>query len=675
MKNKHFFTPLSILLVFTCFNMLSAQQDLRLSGVVVMQNSGYRTGKVAYVSGAFVRAPLSVPTSSDRNGKFSLVFSDKPAGDIVNVSVRKAGLEVVNRKELENAAVIGRLSPLKIVMSNPEELDDNRAAYYEISRNRADKIYENRLSSLKKEGNTKQRLLDSLSSEFNRKITTAEEAQLVLVQQRDQLQKQAQELAERFVVVNLDDESETYRRAFKLFTEGYIEKAVELLDNINFTKRLADNTTIVEKADKIVAETQKQRDKAAEQIRTDIRESLLNAQLHRSLFQFSKANLNYALVVQYDSLNIDYLNEYTQFLWDYGEYRLALIANAKAMRLARARVASGDSLGVRRELAYALHYRQLLMKVDGKKDSLKLACLEAIPLLESLIPQDSAHLFILVRVLADLGQTYRLDSPKESIRLNLQALDLLPSQVSVRYLPTFMFNKSLVLTGLGTAYQEAKQLDSALFYCPKAIIVGKELLKKDTFSYAIQLAKTINNLATVYEDRREYLLAIESLNEAKNYIDLVSSMKPKESNREIARLHLNLFYNYLKLDNFNEAENQLNQAQIIGDNERLQGDANQQLIDGIWVYRRKLVVVLLEKKQFNNALINVEKANQLLPNTDKVKALFGVTLIFNNQYNEAISNLQTIIDKSEINKMLKYFEKNELIHNDFARIRAHFGLN
>ena len=137
-----------------------------------------------------------------------------------------------------------------------------------------------------------------------RSVTTAEAAQGLLVQQRDQLQKQAQELAERFVVVNLDDESETYRRAFRFFTEGAIEKAVALLDSLNLTKRLADNTTIVEKSDKIIVESQvirdkavSTRDKAAEQIREDIRSSLLNAQLHRSLFEFSEANENYSLVI------------------------------------------------------------------------------------------------------------------------------------------------------------------------------------------------------------------------------------------------------------------------------------------------------------------------------------------------------------------------------------------
>jgi hypothetical protein len=108
MKNKHFFTPLSILFIFACLNGLSAQQDLRLSGVVVLQNSGYRTGKVSYVSGAFVRAPLSTPTTSDRDGKFSLMFSDKPAGDVVNVSVRKMGLEVVNWKMLPLLGVCRR---------------------------------------------------------------------------------------------------------------------------------------------------------------------------------------------------------------------------------------------------------------------------------------------------------------------------------------------------------------------------------------------------------------------------------------------------------------------------------------------------------------------------------------------------------------------------------------
>ena len=661
--------------IFMAFNTLFAQQDIRLSGLVVLQNSGYRTGKVAYVSGAFVRSPLAPPTASDREGRFTLLFSDKPTGDVVNVSVRKAGLEVVNRKELENA-VVGRLSPLKIVMSNPEELDDNRAAYYEISRTRADKRYENRLSALKKEGKSRQRVLDSLSLEFNRKVTTAEEAQGLLVQQRDQLQKQAQELAERFVVVNLDDESDTYRRAFRFFTEGAIEKAVGLLDSLNLTKRLADNTTIVEKSDKIIVETQSTRDKAADQIREDIRSSLLNAQLHRSLFQFSEANKNYSSVVRYDSLNIDYLNEYTQFLWDYGEYRLALATNARALRLARARVANGDSLGVRRELAYALHYRQLLMKVDGKKDSLKLACLEAMPLLESLIPQDSAHLFTLVEVVENLAQVNAwTGNDSLSTRLYRQAFDLLPSSVSPRFATRFLYNKSFILGGISGSFQDQKQLDSALVYGQESVVVAKELLKHDTFRYAIQVSKMLNNVAAVYQDSNEDTLAIALLIEAQRYVNLVSQMKPKESNKEIARLQLGLFVSYLSLNNLNEAANQLNKVHVIAQNELSVGENNPQLIEAIWRYRSKMTIRFLTDNQSVSALANAEKMRQLVPSDDSPKALLATTLIFNNQYDRALTVFQTVTDRDEIKEMLAYFERNQLRHNDFARIRAHFGLN
>ena len=668
--------------IFIAFNALFAQQDIRLSGLVVLQNSGYRTGKVAYVNGAFVRSPLAPPTASDREGRFTLLFSDKPTGDVVNVSVRKTGLEVVNRKELENA-VVGRLSPLKIVMSNPEELDDNRAAYYEISRTRADKRYENRLSALKKEGKSRQRVLDSLSLEFNRKVTTAEEAQGLLVQQRDQLQKQAQELAERFVVVNLDDESDTYRRAFRFFTEGAIEKAVGLLDSLNLTKRLADNTTIVEKSGKIIVETQLIRDKAvstrdeaAEQILKDIRSSLLNAQLHRSLFEFSKANKNYSLAVQYDSLNIDYLNEYTQFLWDYGEYRLASAANARAMRLARARVSNGDSLGVRRVLAYALHYRQLLMKVDGKKDSLKLACLEAMPLLESLIPQDSAHLFTLIEVVENLAQVNAwMSNDSASARLYREAFDLLPSSVSPRFTTTYLYNKSFILGGIGGSFQDAKQLDSALIYCKEAVVVAKELLKRDTFRYAIQVSKMLNNVAAVYQDDGKDTLAIALLVDAQRYIDLVSDMKPKESNKETARLQLGLFLSYFSLNNLNEAANQLNKVHVIAQNELSAGENNPQLIEAIWLYSEKIVIKFLSNNQPSRALASAKKINQLIPTDDLTKSLLATTLILNNQYDRALTVFQTITDRDEIKEMLAYFERNELRHNDFARIRAHFGLN
>ncbi len=352
MKNS---PPLSIVLLLMCLNSTLAQQkDVSLSGIVVLQNSAFRNkGTVSYITGAFVRSPVqSTPTITDSKGAFTLVFADKPVGDVAPLTVRKAGLEVVNKRDLENATVIGRLSSLKVAMSKPEELDDNRAAYYEISHRHAEQVYQNRLASLKKEGKLRQRTMDSLATEFNRKINSAEEATTLLAQQRDQMQRQAQELAERFVIVNLDDENDTYQRAFLLFTEGAVDKAIQILDSINLPKRLADNSKIIEKSTKIINEIQAQKQTAVNQIQDDISNSILKARLHCSRFQFKEAVSSYALALQYDSLNLEYLNEYTEFLVNYGEYGRSLGINQQALAIAQAAIQRGDSVRIRRDLAF-----------------------------------------------------------------------------------------------------------------------------------------------------------------------------------------------------------------------------------------------------------------------------------------------------------------------------------
>ncbi|MBK9962731.1 MAG: hypothetical protein IPP06_15835 [Saprospiraceae bacterium] len=70
-------------------DLLVAQQDLTLPGLVVEQNSKYRTGSIIHLSNVEIKSVSAKPQRSDANGKFTLVFADRPGGDVARIHAAK----------------------------------------------------------------------------------------------------------------------------------------------------------------------------------------------------------------------------------------------------------------------------------------------------------------------------------------------------------------------------------------------------------------------------------------------------------------------------------------------------------------------------------------------------------------------------------------------------------
>ena len=661
------------LYLFFIFPLILSAQQSEIKGVISIHNSEYETGKRQYVPNAQVEDEFekAQATTTLADGNFKLTFVQVDEKTSVHLIVKKEGWQVVNIDGLN--AVTGQRNLVRLSMAKPERIAEYRRELYKIGKTEADKALAiqlkkkgDALNILKKDAAKNAAQIQQLQKEYNDVQSYAKN-----------IEAQAQDLARRFVIINLDDESATYRHAFQLFTEGAIEKAIRVLDGLNLSKRLADNTEIVEKSDKIIVETQTKMQKAIDQIHDDINSSLLKARLHRAGFQFKEAATSYSLAIQYDSLNLEYLNEYTEFLTDYGEYGRASEVNQKALNIAKAAIQRGDSVRIRRDLAYALHYRaNILRNTTDDVDEIRESCQESIRLFSYLISEDTTHLLRLVRVYADLGQSYHNtdDEPLAKIYY-IKALEVLPSNVSNRFENSFLLNKSMVLSGLGVVYRELRIFDSATLLCQQAIDVRRILFNKDSMAYALYLSLAINNLATVYEDKGDNEKAIETLNEALTYIRLVAPMKPKESDKELARVLTNLFNNYYALKQYDEAEKCLNQVEEITIRQKDDANLNQSLNESLFINRRILIIEFIKNKEIKRASQNAEKLVQLIPNDDNIEAVFATTLIFLNNYDEALAIFNKIEDKIVISKTLTYFENKQLSHKDFIKIRTYFKIN
>ncbi len=301
----------------------TAQQDVKLAGVVVEQNSKLKSGQVVYVQGASVKAVQATPQMSDAKGRFTLVFADMPPGNVAHIDVGRDGYEVVNSKVLQAAAITGRNAPLEIVMCKSGLLYDNQVLYYNIATDATRQLYEKKLKILEQGGKNKDALIAQLQKEMNRVITSKEEAVRSLKEQNQFQLTQSLALANKFVTINLDDESETYQRAFKAFESKDVEKATLLIDSVNLESRLHTNVEELRKEEASGNYSPQNIGKRKLQIKQDISQCMFKARLHILKYDYNTARQTYLLAIQYDSSNTENLLEVGSFFLNQNESGLA----------------------------------------------------------------------------------------------------------------------------------------------------------------------------------------------------------------------------------------------------------------------------------------------------------------------------------------------------------------
>ena len=187
--------------------------------MVRMQNSGKKP-----LAGVQIKFESSVATTSDNAGKFSLVFQDKKAGDLVFMeTIRKEGYELVNKKSFEyNKISHSDQLGTDIIMAEAGKLALAKREYYDISDKQLTATYSRQRKELEQKFTQKQ--LD------NAQYAKASQA---LYEEYERQQKSLDDLASRFAEVNFDDVSAEYRQALELFKAGKIDQALAVLEGTN----------------------------------------------------------------------------------------------------------------------------------------------------------------------------------------------------------------------------------------------------------------------------------------------------------------------------------------------------------------------------------------------------------------------------------------------------------
>ncbi len=582
-----------------------AQRDIVLSGMAVEQNSRYTSGKVQVLSNVSVDAPGAIPTITDGRGIFVLEFTDLPAGSSANIRARKAGFVVVNGKELRNAAVLGRLLPLRIVMSRPEVLTQNQLAYYGIAQ---DFIREQRaelLAIIRREDEASRQLITELEERLGRSFRTKEEAVEALSESFDKLAEQLQSIADRFATINLDEQDSLYALAFDAFRAETPTAALQTLDTVNLETRLLA----------IEADIQRLRQRKRKELNT----LLLRAELHFMALDWEQAGTDLRLALQFDSTD-------AEVLFDYGNLLAARGLTGEAATYYERALLTADSTRlyplIRNNLAN--QYYQL-----GRYDRCESLYREAIgwhlspPLdtsaraavLRSSAMQNLANFYVNRRQLTAADSFYR---KALVIRRSLATSD--PQR--------YGFLLANTLHNLGDLHWQWKKMDEAGAYFAEAVALRRAPAPTAAFAPVFDLreaglAQALNGLGLVRMEENDFPAADSLLREALSLRKALAAESPRRYDAQLAESYTNLGVLAQRRDDLATADSLYRQARQVY--ERLLSDENSS-------YRRQWCRLLLNlsglqraQGNFSLAATTIDQALMWLEPATRIDTTFRLT--------------------------------------------------
>ncbi|MCP4347039.1 MAG: tetratricopeptide repeat protein, partial [Desulfobacterales bacterium] len=430
-----------------------------LAGRITLQNSG---GKP--LGGVQVSARKATPTASRSNGHFDLVFQDKKPGDRVWLALEKNGYEVVNRDSLK---VVIRANPDDIVvfvMCTEGERDRHALIYYEIAQDNINKRY---VQEIKRVNDNYEKTLKEKNDELEK-----------LKMQRDAALAQAKDLAEKFAEANLDEASEMYKQAFKLFREGKVKDALKVLDD--------------EKMDRAMAKAQKIKQEAEKEIGKGVENYMLKARLCITDFRFDEAEKNFQKAVQAGPDDYDNIFEFALYLQKQNQYVRALPLYENALSIAEKKQ---DKDGE----ATTLNNLGVLYRNSNDYPAAAKAYKRSLEIREKLAKDNpDTYLPDVANTLNNMGIFYwsSNDYPAaaKAYKNSMEIKEKLAEDNPDTYLP----NVAMTLNNLGVLYNDSNDYPAATKAYKRSLEIREKLAEDNPDTYLPDVAATLNNLGILH---------------------------------------------------------------------------------------------------------------------------------------------------------------------------------
>jgi tetratricopeptide (TPR) repeat protein len=326
---KHILTLICVCFAFAHIG----EAQIRLRGVVSVQNSKTNKGKTEYVPGAEAKVPsLAPPTPSNEQGLFVLQITGTQYGNKIQVLVdpsksrdnKYKNYVVVNEEDLKKL-VLGVNDTIDVYITDATELEAQKARLVGINMDNyiGKKQYNQMRERLQKEmftansrSNRYKEIIDSLN--FIRK-------------DEDNMQKMVEEFVEQLVRINLDNIKESdaigvsRKKAYECSLRGELDSVLfylqdreallhEAIQKRDDAQKMQEAARQMETTAQI---TEQQQTKNINELITDL---ILMARTAKLQNNHAEAEKNYQIAVDADSLNYENVLEFADYLRRIREY-------------------------------------------------------------------------------------------------------------------------------------------------------------------------------------------------------------------------------------------------------------------------------------------------------------------------------------------------------------------
>ena len=237
-------------------------------------------------------------TESDSSGRFTLEFPQRRVGDLVRVLVKKEGYVVVNGVQLQSRILADAdAKPLIIILAKEADLEEMAHRFY-------------RLKSFEAIEETYKKRFEELQSKHIADAAAIAE----LKQERNQAKAAAEKASEGLARYQSGRSSELYQDAKRLFLDGKIDAAIELLDDKKLHPSLAETKEVIEDV---------------------VQAWLLKAQILTVQFRFEDAERAYKAAIDAAPENVDANFAFARFNQGLNRHQQAMNGYSRCLELAR----------------------------------------------------------------------------------------------------------------------------------------------------------------------------------------------------------------------------------------------------------------------------------------------------------------------------------------------------
>ena len=444
------------------------------------------------------------PTVSHSNGAFALEFPSFHPGDRVRVVVKKSGHVVVNDVQLEQALPANPdATPLTILLCKEGVREEMASRFYRLKSLEAIRQrYEEELAKLQEQQHENVEALSRLAQERHRAIAAA------------------QTTAEQLAKVNPEESSQLYREAMRLFLEGKIDRALNVLDE----EKLRRATTAVAK----------KREEADKQLAELVQAWLLKAQLLTTQFRFKEAEDTHASALSAAPESFEANFAFALFNHELNRFDKANEAYARALGIAQRQETVS-------KVAMTLNNLGVLHRAQNRMEEARKAHEESLKIRRALAEKNpDTYLPDVAKTLNNLGVLHREQNRMEEARKAYEESLKIRRALAEKNPDTYLPYVANTLNNLGVLHRAQNRMEEARKAYEEALKSYRALAEKNPDTYLPDVAMTLNNLGNLRRDQNRKEEARKAFIEALDIYTRFAKRDPDQYSSRAALVKNNL---------------------------------------------------------------------------------------------------------------------------------------